>query len=125
MSQRITEDTPQYVLNKSFNTNTKTLDVTIVGQDINSQDTLRQIQVDGNGMVQTTSEGYKTRIEYSGSNPLYVGFALPGTAETDAGWAIRKMTASGNNITETNWCDSDTKFDNKWSERADVGHIYG
>jgi len=124
MPQRITEDTPQYILNKSMDTNTNTLAVVNIGQDINDPNTWRYIQTDANGMLQTTMEGYKTRIEYSGSNPLYVGFALPGTAEDTAGWAIRKMTASGSNITETNWCDGDTKFDNKWSERADPGHTY-
>jgi hypothetical protein len=118
MSQRITEDTTQYILNKSFNTNTKTIDVSIIGQDINNQTTLRQIQVDGNGMVQTTSEGYKVRVEYSGGVPLYAGFALPGTLTSATGWAIRKMTAVGDNITATDWASGTTKFDKVWDDRA-------
>jgi hypothetical protein len=76
------------------------------------------MQVDGNGMVQTTSEGYKVRIEYSGDNPLYAGFALPGTLTSATGWAIRKMTAVGDNITATDWASGNTKFDKVWDNRT-------
>ncbi len=44
------------------------------------------------------------QAEYSGTNPIYVGEAPPGTAVTDAGWRIKKLTYDGSsNVTVVQW----------------------
>jgi hypothetical protein len=44
----------------------------------------------------------KMRVEYSGSNAIYVGYAPKGLAEGTDGWLLQKLTYSGSNVTEIN-----------------------
>jgi hypothetical protein len=42
------------------------------------------------------------RFDYDGNgNQIYIGWALPGTATSDAGWRILQQNFSGNNMTGT------------------------
>lgn len=120
MGQPITTDIEQYILNKSFDTNVQTLAMVQIGQDINNPTILRRIQVDGNGILQTTTEEYTSAVEYDGSgNPIYTGFAAPGTAKSASLWKIRKITYDVNgNPTDIQWADGDTQFDKVWNSRA-------
>lgn len=40
----------------------------------------------------------KMRIEYDGSNAKYIGYALPGTAESANEWFIQYCEYDGNNL---------------------------
>ena len=52
----------------------------------------------------------------SDGNPIYEGFAAPGTADATAGWAIRKITVDSNGgITEQRWADGEFAFTKKWT----------
>ncbi len=62
--------------------------------------------------------GLTMAIEYVGSNPLYIGEALPGTAVATAAWRIKKITWDGNNVTNIEWASGTAKFDKKWSTRT-------
>lgn len=33
-----------------------------------------------------------SRIDYTGSSPIYIGYARPGTAESTSAWQIQKIT---------------------------------
>ncbi len=75
------------------------------------------IQFEAN--VQNTDEQrYTRRIEYSGGNPIYIGEALPGTAEDAAAWRIQYIEYSGGNPVSIKWANGTEKFANKWSERS-------
>ena len=41
----------------------------------------------------------QVRIEWSGSNPIYIGYADKGVITTDAVWFILKLTWSGSTVT--------------------------
>ena len=68
----------------------------------------------------------QTRIEYNGSgDPLYIGRAIPGKAETEAVWQIRKITYDANgNVTEINFAQDPNnnkgtnKYGFRWDQRA-------
>jgi len=64
---------------------------------------------------------WKVRIAYvSGtSNVEYVGEAKPGTATDATGWRIKKLTYSGNNVTQVNCADGNRNNDNIWDSRTD------
>lgn len=52
----------------------------------------------------------------SEGNPIYEGYAAPGTTDATAGWAIRKITFDNNGaITEQRWADGTFTFDKKWT----------
>lgn len=67
------------------------------------------------------SEGaYQMRTEYNASNqPVYVGLAVPGKAETDAAWQIvlYEYDESGN-VTKKTFAAGEPGFAYKWSLRA-------
>jgi hypothetical protein len=62
-------------------------------------------------------------FEYNGDgNPIYIGEASPGSAKGDAKWRIRKLTYSGTNITDIQWADGDTNYNNVWNDRVSLSY---
>jgi hypothetical protein len=61
---------------------------------------------------------YTQAIENSGSNPIYIGEATPGTAKSAAGWRIKKLTYSSDVITDVQWANGSAAFDFVWNDRA-------
>ena len=63
---------------------------------------------------------YTVRTEYdANNNPVYIGRADPGTANTDAKWQIRKLLYDGsNNCTHILFAEGSWKFKFRWSSRA-------
>jgi len=62
-------------------------------------------------------------ISYNGSGfAEYLGFAPPGTAKDSAGWMIKKLVYSGTNVTDIQFADGDTKFDNIWDNRESLSY---
>lgn len=73
--------------------------------------------------VQNTDEQrYTQMIQYSGSNPEYVGEGLPGASEDSAVWRIKKIGYSGSNPISVKWAEGTEKFTNKWSEKEDYSY---
>jgi YD repeat-containing protein len=70
-------------------------------------------------IVQAIKEKLTMAIEYDASNnPIYIGEAPTGSAQTAALWRIRKVTYDGhNNPISVVWAGGTTAFDKKWSER--------
>ena len=59
------------------------------------------------------------KIEYTSGNAIYIGYALPGTATSAEGWAIKKLTYDANNdVTDIKWASGNIAFDKEWDERA-------
>jgi hypothetical protein len=79
---------------------------------------------DGQGNP-SEGRGYRTELDYTGgpgSDPVYVGWAAPGSDTDAAVWKILKLTYSGTNLTQRLWADGDTKFDNVWDQRATLSY---
>ena len=61
--------------------------------------------------------------EYDGSsNLIYFGSALPGSAKAAAVWRIAKLTYSGTDMTDLQWADGNSQFDNVWDDRASLSY---
>lgn len=66
-----------------------------------------------------TTDDYITYIDYdSGTNPVYIGRAEPGTATSAAGWQIRKITYSGDDPTTVLFADGTNEYIKVWDDRA-------
>jgi len=50
--------------------------------------------------------------------PEFIGFAAPGSLEGEAVWSIKRMTYTGNTITEVNWQNGTNAFNAIWDDRA-------
>ena len=73
--------------------------------------------------VQNTDEQrYTRRIQYSGSNPEYIGEALPGASDDSAAWRIQKIEYDGSNPTSIKWAGGTEKFTNKWSGKDNYSY---
>jgi hypothetical protein len=61
-----------------------------------------------------------TRVEHhpTDGHLLYAGWALPGTAESTAGWRIVKFVWDGPVLDHYEWADGDDLLDNVWADRA-------
>lgn len=63
---------------------------------------------------------YALAVEYDlANNPIYVGEAQPGTAESASGWRIKEITYdASNNPTAIKWADGTRDFNKVWDDRA-------
>lgn len=69
------------------------------------------------------SKAYAQVIAYDGSNnPLYVGWAPPGTATSAALWRVKKLLYTGGLLTSVVWADGNDTFDNVWDNRAALSY---
>ena len=57
----------------------------------------------------------------SSQTQVYIGDAVPGTAESAANWRIKKIVFSGTDSTTT-FADGDSAFDNIWDNRASLSY---
>lgn len=59
------------------------------------------------------------KMEYSGTNVIYIGEAQPGSATSSAVWRIKKLTYNAQNmVTDIQWAGGNAKFDKIWNNRA-------
>lgn len=74
--------------------------------------------------VFTTINGSNTvKIEYSGDNAIYIGEAIPGSGTSSASWRIKKLTYSGDNVTDIKWAEGDSlTFNKNWDDRASYSY---
>jgi len=63
---------------------------------------------------------YTMAIQYDAfNNPIYVGEAMPGTAQTSKGWRIKFITYDAfNNATNVQWASGTSDFTKVWNDRA-------
>jgi len=78
----------------------------------------------GTQHIITDSDRYTLAMDYSSATVLlYAGNADPGTLKSAARWQIKKMTYDGNgDLTDLQWADGNTKFDNVWNDRASLSY---
>jgi YD repeat-containing protein len=70
------------------------------------------------------NRNYTQLIEYDGNgNAIYIGGALPGTAQASTGWQIKRLSYDGSgNMTAMEWADGDDNYDNVWGDRASLSY---
>jgi len=70
-------------------------------------------------------ESLAERVEYDANgNAIYVGRALPGVAEDEAGWQIMSQTFDGSNrLVARRFAEADNGFGFVWADRAT--YVYG
>lgn len=90
-----------------------------------SRKTRPRIQTDVNFRELQGSEDWTTfRGDYTGTNLIIAGFALPGAPEGDSVWQLREMTYDGsNNLTDIKWPENaagiaSSEFEFSWTARA-------
>ena len=57
-----------------------------------------------------------------GANPVYIGYAVPGTAKSAAAWRIQKLTYSGSNVTDIQLANGSPDFTAVWNNRAALSY---
>jgi hypothetical protein len=62
------------------------------------------------------------RIDTVG-NVIYMGYADPGSAETDPVWKIKRVTDQGGEDFKTEWANGNSNRTNRWSERLALTYI--
>ena len=66
---------------------------------------------------------YIVKMDYDGDdNMIYHGQAVPGTAESDSLWQIRKFTYVAGNLTEVLWAGGARTFTNAWDDRVSLSY---
>jgi len=64
---------------------------------------------------------WEKRIEYTGDNPIYIGYnRLQNAATSDETWFIVKLTYSGANVIRVQLPDSGPQFKYAWDDRATI-----
>jgi len=63
---------------------------------------------------------YTTAVAYDASNnPIYIGYASPGTSKSSKKWKIKKLTFdASNNPTDIQYPNGDSSFSFSWNDRA-------
>ena len=88
----------------------------------NNRPTLRK---DPQGMqIQEFGNSNTKIVDYAGgANPIYVGYAKPGSSLGDEVWQIIKLTYDvGGNMTNLQWASGSNDFKFEWDERA--GYVF-
>lgn len=82
----------------------------------------RPLKTDSNGTLLATDviNVSTVAVAYDGNqNPIYVGWAFPGTAKSAPAWRIQKNTYDGNdNLTDSQWAQGSTDFKFVWNSRT-------
>ncbi len=77
------------------------------------------LQKQANATAGIPAVPYVQRFGYDGQgNIAYEGWAVPGTATSTAGWAIRRSTYVGGNCTAVEWAGGVTDMTQVWDNAA-------
>lgn len=62
---------------------------------------------------------WTTKMEYTGTNVIYIGESQPGTATSSPNWRIKKLTYNSNNmVTDIKWAGGTNEFTKIWDNRT-------
>jgi len=102
-----------------INMSTQEMDNLSFDKDFN-QNTVELVGYDGQNLQRMPAGSLLTEIDYvSGTNPIYVGFASPGSATSAAVWQIMKITYDGNsNPTAKQYAGGTAGFSQIWDNHT-------
>ena len=79
------------------------------------------LSINSDGSINILDTQLTQKISYNSDNMAeFIGEAAPGTAETSAGWRIKKLIYVNNQATEILWANGNSNFVNKWSEKDSI-----
>lgn len=89
-----------------------------------TENRLQHLSVDLQGALRTTQAARTVALDYDVSNnPIYVGYAVHGSAKSAAVWQIRKLTFDGsNNVTDMQFANGAQAFNAIWNNRASLSY---
>ena len=64
---------------------------------------------------------YALKVDTVSESLIYVGFSAPSTLDNAAGWRIKRVTISGDDVVVA-WADGNINFDNIWNNRDSLGY---
>jgi len=73
---------------------------------------------DSNSRTMTQPTVLQTRMESGSTGPVYVGLAVPGTGDDEAGWQITKLTYDAHGPVSIMFADDVATFTKVWDDRA-------
>lgn len=77
------------------------------------------VRLDGFTTQPVSLPTYISSVEFDGSNnPIYIGFAITGSATSATAWQIRKITYTGTNPTSIRFANGTLAFGAVWDDRA-------
>lgn len=62
------------------------------------------------------------RLDQASATVLYVGYAIPGTADADATWSIKRLTTTGNIVDIKYSGGGSSAFNSIWNDRATTSY---
>lgn len=65
---------------------------------------------------------YAVRIDTVDATTTYIGYSTPGVATSFAGWKIKKITTTGDDLA-IEWADGDLLFNNIWDDRVSLTYL--
>lgn len=66
---------------------------------------------------------YTVAVAYDvDDNPIYLGKAAQGSSKASAVWQIKKLTFSGANVTDIQYANGSTAFNQIWNDRASFSY---
>lgn len=76
-----------------------------------------------NGWFNYTQANFILRIDYDVSNnPIYLGWAAPGSSESATVWRIARNTFTGSNMMARNFPSGSPAFGYSWTNRASYSY---
>ena len=87
-----------------------------------NQNTVESLAYDGQTLQRINADNLATQIDYvSGTNPIYVGIATPGSATSSSVWQIKKITYdSNNNVIGVQYAGGSPDFNQIYDNRASL-----
>lgn len=91
--------------------------------DVNKRIDAEKLSIDGIEIfrLRTASGPMAVRLDQADANTLYIGEALPGTAESAPAWRIRKFLTVGSGSSML-YANGDSAFTNVWANRASLNY---
>jgi hypothetical protein len=74
------------------------------------------------GVRLLNNQNYVPVIDSASSTVTYIGYAIPGSLESNPVWQIKKLVDSGT-VTKMYLADGNQNFDNIWSDRASLVYL--
>jgi len=76
--------------------------------------------IDGQAFLRTREADELQLIDVTG-NDIYIGFAVPNTAEGTLGWKIKKINTV--NPISIKWADGSTLYNKSWTDRTTYSYL--
>lgn len=112
---------------KAPSSNLETVEVLVIRGTFDTEPLLASSGTSGGGGGGVPSnENMTSRIEYvdaSSTDPLYVGYAPPGSSESDPVWQIRKMEYDASNrLIAVKFAEGELAYNKVWNNRASYSY---